>query len=93
MSNDFIALAEHYRAQHEATHGEAEMCGGECIVLGLTDESITLICAVCLYNEGGGKAKTALTVIEGYAVCDDHLGYVAQGQKFASIIRTLAGTE
>jgi hypothetical protein len=34
---DFIAQAQHFRAEHDATHGEAEMCGGECIVLGLAD--------------------------------------------------------
>jgi hypothetical protein len=34
---DHIAWAQHVRAEHEATHGEAEMCGAECIVLGLTD--------------------------------------------------------
>jgi hypothetical protein len=35
---DFVTLAQHYREEHDATHGEAEMCGGECIVLGLTDD-------------------------------------------------------
>jgi hypothetical protein len=25
------------RAEHEATHGEAEMCGADCIALGLTE--------------------------------------------------------
>lgn len=49
-------------------------------------ERHALVCAVCLYVLDGGKAKTALTVIEGYAVCDDHLGYVAQGTTFHSII-------
>lgn len=34
---DFIAQAEHFRAEHDATHGEAEMCGAECIVLGLAE--------------------------------------------------------
>lgn len=35
--DDFVAMAEHYREEHEATHGEAEQCGGPCIVLGLVD--------------------------------------------------------
>lgn len=34
---DHIAWAQHVRAAHEATHGEAEMCGAECIVLGLAE--------------------------------------------------------
>ena len=31
------ARARLVRAEHEATHGEAEMCGAECIALGLAD--------------------------------------------------------
>jgi len=34
---EFVALAARYRAEHEATHGEPEQCGGPCIVLGLTE--------------------------------------------------------
>jgi hypothetical protein len=34
--DDFVARAQRYRDEHEATH-EDEMCGGPCIVLGLTD--------------------------------------------------------
>lgn len=52
-------------------------------------ERHALVCAICLYRPDGGKAKTALTVIEGYAVCEDHLGYVAQGQRFAGLIETV----
>lgn len=36
-AHDHIAWAQHVRAEHEATHGEAEQCGAECIVLGLTE--------------------------------------------------------
>lgn len=46
-----------------------------------------LCCAVCLYVRKG-VANEATTIIEGYAVCDDHLGYVAQGERFVSILRT-----
>lgn len=46
---------------------------------------MTLLCAVCLYVRK--RARPADTVIEGYAVCDDHLGYVVQGEQFASILR------
>jgi hypothetical protein len=34
--DDFVARAQRYRDEHEAAH-EDEMCGGPCIVLGLTD--------------------------------------------------------
>ncbi len=34
---DAIAREEHVRSEHEATHGEAEMCGAECIALGLAE--------------------------------------------------------
>lgn len=36
--DDFVAAAQHYRDEHEATHGEAEQCGGPCIVLGLAGD-------------------------------------------------------
>jgi hypothetical protein len=36
--DDFVARAERYRAEHEASH-EDEMCGGPCIVLGLVEEA------------------------------------------------------
>lgn len=32
---DFAAQAERIRSEHEATHGEAEQCGADCIALGL----------------------------------------------------------
>lgn len=47
---------------------------------------MTLYCAVCLYVRDG-QAEEADTVIEGYAVCDDHMGYVAQGERFAAIVK------
>ena len=41
--DDFVSRAQRYREEHEATHCEAEMCGGPCIVLGLVgdDEELT----------------------------------------------------
>lgn len=36
--DDFVARAQRYRDEHEATH-EDEMCGGPCIVLGLADRA------------------------------------------------------
>lgn len=41
-------------------------------------------CAICLYVSGNPRRK-AVTVLEGYAVCADHLGYVAQGSRWAAI--------
>ena len=52
-------------------------------------ETNALICSLCLYAEPGGTANRALTVIEGYAVCDDHLGYVAQGQTWHSMLTAM----
>lgn len=34
---DAEARAAAVRSEHEATHGEAEMCGADCIALGLAD--------------------------------------------------------
>lgn len=51
-----------------------------------------LVCAVCLYVRDG-VASPAITVIEGYAVCEDHLGYVAQGTTFATIVRSVRREE
>lgn len=54
----------------------------------------TLRCAVCLYarkRPGQKVADLATTVLDGYAVCYDHLGVVAQGEKFHSILRTARG--
>lgn len=51
------------------------------------NRAMSLCCAVCLYAREG-QAEEAVTVIEGYAVCDDHLGHVAQGQRFVAIMRT-----
>lgn len=46
---------------------------------------MSLQCAICLYvNEGG--APDAVTVINGQAVCYDHMGYVGGGA-FAAAVR------
>jgi hypothetical protein len=44
-----------------------------------------LVCGVHLYAVEG-EAPPAVTVIEGYAVCEDHAGLVAQGERFAGIL-------
>lgn len=43
------------------------------------------VCCVCLYVSEG-TAEDAVTTIGGYAVCEDHLGLVAQGSEWARII-------
>jgi hypothetical protein len=35
IDHDGMAWAQHVRSEHEATHGEAEQCGADCIRLGL----------------------------------------------------------
>lgn len=40
-------------------------------------------CAICLYV--GPRARKAITVLEGYAVCADHITYVAVGKNWADI--------
>ena len=34
-----------------------------------------LVCAICLYTRKG-VVTPAVTIIDGLAVCEDHLGYV-----------------
>lgn len=43
-----------------------------------------LLCAICLYL--GGEATKALTVINGQAVCEAHMGHVG-GEPFTSALR------
>lgn len=43
------------------------------------------VCCVCLYTREG-TAEDAVTTIRGYSVCEDHLGLVAQGSEWNSII-------
>ena len=43
------------------------------------------VCAICLYAREG-TAEDAVTTIRGYAVCEDHMGLVAQGMEWSSII-------
>lgn len=45
-----------------------------------------LACAVCLYALRDDVAREAITVIEGYAVCYDHMGLVAQGKRWSAIM-------
>jgi hypothetical protein len=48
-------------------------------------EAVRLVCGVHMYAVEG-IAPPADTVIEGYAVCEDHAGLVAQGERFAGIL-------
>jgi hypothetical protein len=40
-----------------------------------------MICVFCLCTPDGPRTL-AVTVVEGYAVCHDHLPYVAQGTRW-----------
>jgi hypothetical protein len=51
-----------------------------------------LKCGICLYIRTG-VAEDAITVIEGYAVCEDHMGYVAQGTRFTAITQAARGED
>ncbi|MFL6416774.1 MAG: hypothetical protein ACJ74Y_14015 [Bryobacteraceae bacterium] len=42
---------------------------------GKKEKNSSLSCAVCLHVRKG-KAKAAITILDGYAVCADHLGNV-----------------
>jgi hypothetical protein len=46
-----------------------------------------LACCICLYGLRAGVARPALTLIEGYAVCYDHMGHVAQGARWHHILQ------
>jgi hypothetical protein len=37
----------------------------------------------------GAAVAPAVTVLEGYAVCSDHLGYVAQGTRWQGILEAV----
>lgn len=47
-----------------------------------------LKCALCLcLYVRSGEAQEAVTVIEGTAVCEDHLGIVAQGLDWHAVLK------
>lgn len=48
-----------------------------------------LDCCICIYDLTRKEIAPARTVIEGFAVCDDHMGYVAQGKRWHSIMEML----
>ena len=54
---------------------------------------MSLYCVLCMYSPKGGKAKSAVTIIQGYAVCDDHMGYVAQGSEWYFLYRAVQNQE
>ena len=39
------------------------------------------VCSLCLYVKTG-RARPVLTTIRGYAVCELHIGYAAQGTEW-----------
>lgn len=50
------------------------------------------VCCICLYAREG-PAEDAVTTIRGYEVCEDHLGLVAQGMEWSSIIGSARGMD
>jgi len=46
---------------------------------------MTIVCGICLFVREG-LAPDAVTVINGQAVCDDHVPLVAQGSEWNSIL-------
>ncbi len=71
----------HYQRPNEAALENARreiMVVFDCLAEPLPDPPETfdqrLCCVVCLYIEAG-QAKDAVTIVGGFAVCDDHLGY------------------
>ena len=56
------------------------------------EEVAKLYCCICVYSRSS-TAATADTVIRGYAVCVDHVGYVAQGTEWAVIMNTIRAQE
>lgn len=51
-----------------------------------------MVCALCLYNPDGPRTL-AVTVLEGYAVCHDHLPYVAQGTRWYHLLEAVQHRE
>lgn len=49
-----------------------------------------MTCCICLFLPG--KSYNAITIIDGYAVCEDHIGYV-QGGNWFSILRLARDNE
>lgn len=39
------------------------------------------VCCLCLYVKPG-RARPVLTIIRGFAVCELHIGYAAQGTEW-----------
>lgn len=49
---------------------------------------LPMTCALCLYILDGPRTP-AVTVVEGYAVCHDHLPYVAQGTRWYRLLEAV----
>jgi hypothetical protein len=49
-----------------------------------------MTCCICWYV-GGEDPRDAETMIRGYAVCEPHMGYVAQGTEWHAILSAAKG--
>ena len=48
---------------------------------------MSLFCCVCIYvPPKDGKMRLAWTIVNGYAVCGDHIGYVPHGPAWTGVI-------
>jgi len=47
-----------------------------------------LQCVVCLYLPELAPQHPAVTVLEGYAVCTDHMPYVARGHRWHAVLES-----
>ena len=50
-----------------------------------------MFCALCMYETKDcfQEANKAITVLRGYAVCEDHISYLAQGNEWAVIMNAI----
>lgn len=55
-----------------------------------------LVCALCMYDphhvgpeDRPLEAREAITVVEGYATCEQHESYLTRGPNFCAVLRRL----
>lgn len=83
-----------YRIEHDTEwEEEAYVLSGEIDQFNLNEQSeesdpTPLECIICFYYPTTPHPTLpAITIIRGYAVCIDHMGYVAQGSEFHNILK------
>jgi hypothetical protein len=100
MRNGFYGAAPRVNASllHEARMILTQLFGGRvdnyysmraAEAQAKAQEGTKLACALCLHIRVG-KANPAITVIDGFAICEDHIGRV-QSSKLSSMINQANG--